>query len=247
MWLIQELTSKASVFVFSASGRGEHSDTSVFADGERLINMASRVEEPDRAGERIQVQTCEECGFAGCATGGWLVLRRIASYVVWLPAFSDLAENPKSSEYLPPHFMAHKGIPVMSAQHYAEVKISAPALPKYADLPLLNSQELGLALQWEAPGRLLGKFPQKISLRQNAIRAVDHGYLDEQLALLDNLLQQAIAQARPLKLVKGGKQIKFFLNFQGYNDWSPLAYIDNSYYLSLTNRLQVSFDAPLSE
>jgi hypothetical protein len=239
MWLVTSVESRSTELDFRSSGQGRRADAALFAGGNRLVNAAGLIEY-DPTSDRVQVEICEDCGFTHCAPGGWVSLRRLDDNVLWLPAFAAMSDGGPTGEYRPPHYFTQRGVPFLNAATYLEVIRHVPVFPAIADIHPLSVQEAVLVLQWEAPGRILGTFPEAPQLRNDLIFAVDYGDRQLQVAALTHLLAESWAQNTRAVLREDMQQRSFFLQLPGHPVWSPIAGDDDEWGLSLAPSLSVA-------
>jgi hypothetical protein len=221
MWRVDTLELVDCVLDFSSSGQAAHADKAIFADGAQLINAASLLDLANPA-ERGQVQICEDCGTTHCRPGGWILLRRVESNVLWLPCSNLMRVHAEASrEYAPPRY--EHGLPIFSAERYQVLREFAPEFPKPEDISLLRSREAIGLLQLDAPGRVLGLFPEQPAVRHDALLCSEPLQLSDGAALLEAVLASAWAVDEPVELANATIPITFRLDVPGTPAWSPIA------------------------
>jgi hypothetical protein len=93
-----------------------------------------------------------------------------------MPAFEAMADaGSDMTEYGPPYFVSQRGSAFLRG---GALSALASRVPLFADpqrWPALTMRESALLLQWAAPTRVLGEFPDKPRLREEAISAASHG------------------------------------------------------------------------
>ena len=132
-------------------------------------------------------------------------------------------------EYRPPDYMATRGIPTFDEARAARLVASIPSVPHVEQLLPLHSDELVLAMQWTAPGEILGTFPGPAVVRETDVLTVSTGDRDECLRDLAALLRGARAASEPVVLrpwSEADERIEFYLDTPGHPVWSPLARFD---------------------
>src|SRR5687767_8836518 len=72
---------------FSSSGQSPHLSSAIEAAGVRLINALDLVDF-DTSGTQVHVCSC--CGCSSCESGNWVALRRLDTFVVWVPALARM-------------------------------------------------------------------------------------------------------------------------------------------------------------
>jgi hypothetical protein len=221
MWRVREIEARAIELDFRSSGQGRRTHTSLFGDGRRLVNAADLIEF-DPTLDRVQVVVCEDCGITNCAPGGWICQRRVEADVLWLPAFAAMSDKRGSTEYAPPTDMSERAFPVLGEGAYSTLRRYVRALPALPEIAPLHPRDLALVLQRDAPGRVLGTFPERPSLRPDAVVAVDHGDLAEELTTMLERLSLAWSGSCVLRPCESADAVHFYLDLPGRPVWSPL-------------------------
>ena len=214
-------------------------DTVLLADGRRIVNAAHLLKY-ESSSDCVQVEICEDCGVTHCAPGGWISLRRLQYDVLWLPAFAAMSSDAGPKEYRAPTYMSREGVAVLSEQAYSRVRAHASALPATCNIEPLGSRDVVRILQWEAPGRLLGAFPDEPSLRHDGIIAGDQARHGQHIALLEQLLHRAWAKPMTVVPFTGVERPLFYLDQPGHPVWAPLAALGATWGLSLGGGLDVA-------
>src|SRR4051812_33590200 len=120
MWTPSAFTVKSKMMYFSSSGQGSVPVNSIYADDENLANAIELIDFDD---DPIQFQVCDHCGYPGCASGGWLSLRRLGQFVFLMPAFGKMDMGSwEANEYAPPYFTNLKGSILLSDGSFGELK-----------------------------------------------------------------------------------------------------------------------------
>jgi hypothetical protein len=119
----------------------------------------------------------------------------------------------------------------------------AARVPGLADLrrwPSLNLREAALLVQWEAPLRILGQFPNPPQLREELIAAASHGVGHEAHTALGDLLKRSLADERSAVPVPG-EPVTFYLDQAGSPEWQGLTFDGSMYRLAVMPGVGVSF------
>lgn len=232
MWSVTAIETRAIELDFRSSGQGVRADASLVAGSTRLVNAAGLIEY-DPTSDRVQVQVCEECGFTHCAPGGWVSLRRLGDNVAFLPAFAAMSKDARSSEYSPPRYIQDRGAPLLSASIYVDLCSHVRRLPALTDIRPLSLHEAALVLQWEAPGRILGTYPEVPAIRQEFIASVDYGDREQLIAVLARLLAESWRDGTHAVQRSEVQPRSFFLDLPGHPLWSPFAEDGDEWVLSL--------------
>jgi hypothetical protein len=225
MWIVERVSAQAKELDFTHSGRGKHRTTAIIADGVELVNARDRIDLEDFEKDRLQLIVCEECGFVQCASGNWATVRRVGDGLALIPAFGSMARGSwERSEFAPPAFMALRGSPMFRGAAKEELVSLMPWL-RDLNLPSISAREMASLVQWEAPGRVLGAFPDPPRFSRDAFVAVDEGDLTWCLGNLEMLLRVAVDHDRVLNL-RPAQVRMFFLDLPGTPEWRPLAIAD---------------------
>jgi hypothetical protein len=239
MWIVKDVEFHPRTLDFRDSDRGLFPTTALLADGVEIINALNLV---DLNEDLVELKVCEHCGTPGCGGGNFVVLRRLGDAVVILPAFKLLEGSDWDlGNDGPPCFMAREGIPLIAGRVLADLRLQAPDLPALDRLPPISAREVALALQWEAPARVLGEFPDPATTRKELVLAVSREDPDPFLAL-DDLLQNALADRRLVTLLAGPTEpVTFYLDQSGYPEWKPLVFDGESYRLAAAPGMGILF------
>lgn len=223
MWTPNEFKAKPKRMDFSSSGQGTVEVTSIYADDE---NLANAIELMDFDEDPIQFQVCDHCGYPGCASGGWLSIRKLSKLIFMLPAFGKMDQGSwEASEYDPPYFTRVKGSILLDEEKYRELKAISPKLPNIEQIAHVSSYELARLLQWEAPFRVLGDYPNPISFRRELLSTTSLSDDDEAVwILLDifRLFETGGITTDLSSVEEGDERASFFLDVSDFIEWNPL-------------------------
>jgi hypothetical protein len=225
MWEVTTFVSTPVELDFSSSGLGYHSSTAIDAGGIRLFNALDLV---DFELGLAQVYVCSDCGTPHCERGNWVALRRVGADVMWLPAFAQMESGEwEAQEYTPPRFVADRGAPLFRASTWEALRAIRSDVPRADDLPALASREAVQLLQWSAPGRVLGRHPQKPSLERKRVVAVTEGDRDAIVKDVDAALAHYYEAAVRLAIQPRStlqSRIELWLDLPGTPAWSAFGY-----------------------
>jgi hypothetical protein len=220
MWHVESIEHVPRVLDFSSSGQGLREVTTLIADGICIANAVSLLDFAN-IDERLQVHICENCGVTGCEPGGWITLRRLGSAILWVPCFEAMAADVAAArEYAPPTY--ERGLPIFGAVTYEALRRHIPEFPPIELVAPLRSRDAIRLLQWHAPGRVLGRFPDPPRLRREAVLASDLGELDRAVDALEATVAGAWENDRPLREVENGNAKCFYLDLPGTPAWAPI-------------------------
>ncbi|TWT77077.1 hypothetical protein Pla123a_25070 [Posidoniimonas polymericola] len=222
MWYVESYELRDVTFDYTSSSLGMFATKALHSNGVCLVNNI------DRAGvdeDPSQVLVCDCCGFPGCESGGYISIRRVGNYVVWIPAFTKMLEGAwKSSQYTPPGYLTETkyGIPVFEWATFDSLRKTLDTLPTIESIPSLMACEAVRVLQWCAPFSMLGKFPDPPQLRADAILAVTDGDLARECDVVQRHLNENANSTFELEPVSTIAPIEFHLDVPKYTSWSPL-------------------------
>ncbi len=133
---------------------------------------ADRLNQPWRL---MQGERCLECGVEGCATVGWVTLRRLGSFAVAMPAFEEVLDD----SFLPPQAFYTEGTPFVAVKDWVE-RMPNPETEGYLlsfvdGVERLSGEELLRILQWEAPLGVLGHGGDPVEVHDDRVLAASHG------------------------------------------------------------------------
>jgi hypothetical protein len=176
----------------------------LYADSEVICSNVNaifwEVEEPSG----IQWEICKECGETYCAPGNYASIRKVPYYenhaldqdnkgilthpplYLIMPSFSAIladAETAEPEEHYPPDYLCTKGVLCITEEQVCKV---ARNLRKTA--PHLTCAEAARILQWEAPAKCLGHFPDEIALQADRIVSCSENNMQQQLHSLSTSL-----------------------------------------------------------
>jgi hypothetical protein len=237
LWFVDQVQAPPVELDFRSSGQGMRQSRAIVAAGIRLINAVGLVEfGPDLT----QVQVCEECGMVGCSVGGWIAMRRLGPFVLWLPAWGALEGGAwERSEYTPPSYMASPGPPMFAPAAWSQLRALVPSVPAVDDVPHLNSREVAQLVQWSAPGQVLGRYPTLPKLQRKSVVAVAIGDLQVEMDSLDRLLLDYYSVPGPLEPtleVRSLRPVDFYLDLPGTPAWTPAGHAGAVQYLLVAGR-----------
>ena len=117
-----------------------------------------------------QVVLCEACGYAGCASGGYVRVSRLHEWLLWTSASGgprDMAEEPNH-----PIVRAHGGLAV-SEPEWSRWRGAVPGLPGQSSFPSTTGQILSDAWRMSAvgPGRAVSLAEVVPTLRRSLLHA----------------------------------------------------------------------------
>ena len=224
MWIVGQLRFRAVELDFTSSFGTRRAATAVDADGVTLFNAIDLIDVDEH---RMQVEVCGCCGYAGCSPGGWVELRRVDELVVWIPAWTVLSQGAwESTEMRPPAFFESRGAPVFTAANWETLRSIQQFLPAANEIPVLDSREAVRLLQWSAPGRVLGVFPDRPKLLRALLIATSETDIAATADLLDASLREHFDDPCPMELVREATDtapIELWLDVHGTPGWAEIA------------------------
>lgn len=206
---------------FTSSGQGIRKDRALVADDEEIANAVGLV---DFSENPLQAVVCKSCGYTGCEQGGWVALRRVGDAVVWLPDFETMAQGEgEMTEHAPPSFLARRGALVLRGRPLESVRAELSEFPDPSSLPALSGVDVARLVQWEAPGRLLGRFPDVPRIDRSRLIAVDPGDTSLRAAELNRLVDLYVSSRDAVVPTGGAHPVTFFVDLPGIPEWTPMA------------------------
>lgn len=241
MWTVDQIETRERQLDFSSSELGRHRSVRLLADGIEIVNALDFVDIEAGEVDGIQLMVCEHCGTPGCQSGGRVSIRRLEDGLIMIPDFAAMARGEwERSEHGPPIFLEERGAPLFRGSALDVLLSKLPALGDRPGWQPLSYREAALLLQWEAPGQVLGGFPEPPRLRQNRIVAVSHGSrMEEEFGALAELLGAALREERPVSVMTG-ETVTFYLEDAGFPEWAPLVLTGSGYRLALAPGLGVA-------
>jgi len=208
---------------FSSSGQGSVPVTSIYADNENLSNAIELIDFDD---DPIQFQVCDHCGYPGCASGGWLSPRKLGQLVFLMPAFEKMDMGSwEATEFAPPYFTNLRGSILLSDGSFGEFKKLAPKVPNLEQIALVTSYELCRLLQWEAPFRVLGKYPSSLTFRRELLSTTSLPDDDEAIEILLSFFRSLESGEKTMALTTieaSDERPSFFLDAADFIEWNPI-------------------------
>jgi len=243
MWTSSNISTFQRKFDFTSSEQGIPTYTSLKADDEILINIIEHFEADKDLNDdsTFQFLICEHCGFVHCEPGNWLTVRQSGNYVLFIPAFSDILEEPESNEYQPPYFFKTKGAFVLTIEEFEKLKKTIPAFGKIEDLKHLTGFEASALYKWDTPHRMFGEFPNFKSLRTDHILYTTE--FDEQKVssiILDKL--KNLEEANKVELISienTETAISLFLDSNPTTEWKALCTAANDIELLIGDKYRL--------
>ena len=236
LWRVKQIEFRRRELDFTSSGQGKHSTTAVIADETEIINALDLF---DTEEDPMQTIVCESCGFSGCEGGSRVVVRRLDGGILVMPAFDAMAEGDwELTEYQPPYFISKLGSALIQGSALAMLATRVPFLADADRWPPVTMRDCVRLLQWEAPARALGAFPDRPKLREELFAAASHGTGREAYDALEKTIAASLDDARPARLVVG-ESVSFYLDEARYPAWEPLTFDGSAYRLALASGVGV--------
>jgi hypothetical protein len=242
MWTSSNISTFQKKFDFTSSEQGMPTYTSLKADDEVLINIIEHFEADEDLTDdsTFQFLICEQCGFVQCEPGNWLTVRRSGNFVLFIPAFNDILEEPEF-DYQPPYFFKTKGAFILTLQEFEKLKETVPAFNKIKDLKYLTGFEASALYKWDTPHRMFGEFPNFKSLRKDHILYTTE--FDEQTVstiILDKLKNLETANKVNLIPIENTETtISLFLDSNPTTEWKALCVTANDFELFIGDKYKV--------
>jgi hypothetical protein len=232
LWTVETVEFRGRELDFTSSGGSKRATTALFADGTEIINALNFIDTKD---DPIAFMVCEQCGTPGCSGGNRVQVRGFGDGILIVPAFDAMAAGDwEQTEYGPPYFLTKRGPALFRGRALATLERRLPSLADPDRWPPLTAREAVLLLQWEAPARVLGTFPEKPRLRTELIAETATGTVSDAEAALSAAIDRFLADPRPVRTVPG-EPLTFYLDQAGFPEWCPLTYDGTTYRLALAD------------
>lgn len=225
MWIATKFSTNQKQFDFTSSGQGKPTYTSLMVDDEVLINMIELLDPVEDLNDTFQFLICEQCGYIHCQPGNWLSIRQSGQYVLFIPAFKMILDEPVMSEYQPPYFFKTKGALVLSIQEFEKLKEIVPVFKNITNMQFLSGIEATYLYKWDTPHRMFGEFPNFVPLRANHILCSNE--FDEPTIskiIIDKLEHlKTIDKVELVPINNTDIPISFFLEVKPTKEWKVLS------------------------
>lgn len=234
MWRIRELTIQDTEYDFSSAGLARGWSQRLLADDVEVANLLSFI---DWRADDVQLLVCKSCGSPGCASGGWVTLRRAGEVVLILPSFGRIATGVvEIQEHAPPPYLMDRGIILLDSSAYCSLRAQVSRAPVQSELRALTGAEAARVVQWEAPRGVLGRIPDPVAPKRESFLAFEDDLdLDRGLELLASAIGwievASEVRIRPKGLL--GRGPVACLDLPGAPTWAPLATGPGGPYLRL--------------
>jgi len=240
MWIPKEFKTKPKKMDFSSLGQSTVDVTALYADGENLMNAIELMEFDC---DPIQFQICDHCGYPGCSSGDWLSIRKIGESVIILPAFTVMDDGEwESSEYDPPYFTRIIGSILLKNGKYEEFRNLVKGIPALSEVKKISSYEISRLLQWEAPFRMFGDYPNPITIKSDLLCTTslqsDEMAVDALVSLM-NHFQSSKLDIDLIPISVEDEKISFFLEGTDFIEWVPMVKRNNGFGLILGSEYSI--------
>jgi len=236
MWQPKKLETKINRLDFSSSGQKPEDFTELWADGVKICNgieLSNWEEDP------IQLIVCDSCGNVQCNSGNWLSPRNAGEYILFIPAFQKMNKGSwEQDEYAPPFYMEKSGIILFDKIEYASLRSIVTKLPSHGELKNLTSTEAICLFQWEAPLKVLGKYPDSIHFRKEFFLGSNQESDQQVNTDLEIILEKTAKSTTEVilkKPIEGHDEIVFLLEDEKFEVWQPLIREKGQYKLFISS------------
>ena len=231
MWFVERIEAVPRELNFESAGMKRHATTALLADGECLVNALDLI---DLTRTPVQLIVCEACGTPVCASGNYVVIRRLQDGIAIVPDFMSMTRS--GTEHQPPEIMRHRGVPFFAGAVLDHLRTLMPAIAPLDRWPPLSVREAAWLVQWNAPAGVLGAFPRRPVLDRESLLAIEDDDPDACADALDRLLVDASGRDEALTIVDGAP-VTFFFDLRTFTEWRPLVRKGHEVHLSLGPRL----------
>lgn len=127
----------------SSSGGGSPTWTKMVCDGVELCNSMELI-----SWERnpVQVYLCEQCGYEGCAEGGYVHIVRLGDFVLWSMPQIDASDDWEVSHYRALRALHDRGAVLIGVDTWDRWRARYTSLPEPGRLP--PARRLDVAGAW---------------------------------------------------------------------------------------------------
>lgn len=166
---------------FSSSQQASPYWTKLICGAEQLSNSIDAVDWFDDPA--VQVELCESCGLAGCASGGYVHVSRLGRHLLWTPPHVDLNDPFESYQYRPSKPLRRYGgiaIPLDEWERWRRQFVNLPPADAFA-----QAARRDLLAAWRGEAQIFREFDDPTRLvqlvRERAV-AADPSSVDQALA-----------------------------------------------------------------
>jgi hypothetical protein len=170
---------------FSSSEQASPHWTRLVCGGVQLTNAINAVDWLDEE-PAVQVELCESCGWAGCASGGYVHVSRLESHLLWTPPHIDLDDPFEASYYRPSDPVRQHGGVAIAVEDWEAWRRQFPGLPPATDFAPTLRRDLLAA--WRGEAQIFGQFDSPddlVELARQRVVAADPSSVEDALAQLD--------------------------------------------------------------
>jgi hypothetical protein len=189
------------------------------------VEVVNALELAELADDPVQLWVCP-CGNVGCEPGGWACFRRAGERVLLLPAFSTMLKGDDDfhlTEYRPPAYIAKRGVPYIEMRDYRSLVSLDLGFPPATVIKPLCVAEAIRVMQWEAPMRLLDRFPDAPGCERDVMLAAEGLDLDDALDRVDEFLARHLDDPRPLAPLESSEEVSpltFYIDMRDPCEWT---------------------------
>jgi hypothetical protein len=241
MWLPKTIHTRKTLLNLRSSGQNSIEVTELFADETRISNG---VELNNWGDDPVQLIVCDGCGTIQCNSGNWAMLRKAGKFVLFIPSFEDMLQGDwEFDEFAPPYFMKKLGAVILTEEQYKELRRLVPQIPQINLIKPLTLQEIAWLIQWEAPDKILGEFPDIFQFKKETLLATNQESDEVAAVKLVEMLKDAASSKETVELIPIFDQsafVSFFLDGFTYTEWCPMLEEKDTYHLILAPGFQVN-------
>lgn len=231
MWKPTEISTSQSKMDFTSSGQEVRTVTQLYFNDVLFCNGIELVEFDVK---RVQFIVCDHCGYAGCSPGNWLTVRKLRDLVIFIPSFESMEDGEwEMSEYQAPFQIKKRGAIYLEKNQFKVVQSYLPSLPDIDCLEEIKTREIAQLFQFEAPFRVLGKFPDPILFRKDLYVATTSELEDGIISQLEGLLDTFYRSKSVADFICIKEDISIFLDGTEFIEWKPICTDGSKIYLKL--------------
>lgn len=232
MWKPTEITTSQSKMDFTSSGQEVRTVTQLYFDDMLFCNGIELVQ-PDA--DTVQFIVCDHCGYAGCSSGNWLTIRKLGDLVIFIPSFESMEDGERElSEYQAPYQIRKRGAVYLEKDQFEVAQSYLPDLPGFDCLEEIKNREIALLVQFEAPFRVLGEFPDPIQFRKDLYLATTSELEDGIIPKLEELMNAFYNSMSRAQRIGSEEDISIFLDGSDLVEWKPICTDGSEFYVKLS-------------
>ncbi len=240
MWTSTDFSTYNKDFDFTSSSLGVRSYTALKIGNIEFINMIEKIDWECGEDQIFQSLICDQCGHPHCASGNWIALRRLETFIFFIPAFEYMLSEPDWGEYEPPHYLKKNGSLWMKERDFKRLVQIVPAFEQLRTIKNLSVQEMELLFKWESPQNIFGTLPELKEFKTERILATSHLNNDRISNLIEEKLEElgAVDNYRIEPIVQD-EFVNLYLDDSANTEWTALCISSAGFSLTLGKHFKI--------